>query len=344
MNKKQKKLLYNVIILALIVTGLCYVCSRFVHFGRVEFTDDAQLRRQLTPVNCRVQGFIKHIGFREFQPVHKGDTLAIIEDTEYRLRLAEAEAGYANAEAGHSANATSVNTAANNIHVSDAGVEEVRVQLENARRELERYRNLLAEKAVTRQQFDNVETACRSLEARYRQMSRLKATQTLVRNEQSDRLTQSEAALRLAQAQVDLARLNLSYTVITAPCDGYAGRKEVLEGQLLQPGQTVVSIVSGEDVWVVANYRETQLRHIAEGAEADIEVDAIGGRTFKGRVERLSGATEASYSLLPTSNAAGNFVKVEQRVPVRIRLTGENRPEDMELLRSGLNVECTIRY
>lgn len=344
MNKKSKKLVYNVFILALIAIGICYVCSRFIHFGSVEFTDDAQVRQQLTPVNSRVQGFISKVCFTEFQQVHKGDTLAIIEDSEYRLRLAQAEAQYATATAGRSVTSTSVSTAASNIGVSDAGVEEARVRMENARKELERYKNLLADKAVTAQQYDNVETAWRSAKARYDQMSRMRATSSLVHTEQTGRLSQSEAAIELAKAQVDLARLNLSYTVITAPCDGYTGRKEVLEGQLIQPGQPIVNIVSNDDVWVVANYRETQLGNIRPGAEAEIEVDAVGGVTYKGRVERLSKATEAQYSLIPSSNSAGNFVKVEQRVPVRIVFTKDNRPEDMELLRSGLNVECTIKY
>lgn len=344
MDKRRKKLIYNVFILALIATGIFYVCSRFIHLGSVEFTDDAQVRRQMTPVNSRVQGFISRVCFKEYQHVRKGDTLAVIEDSEFRLRVAQAEAQYATATAGHSVTSTSVNTAASNIQVSDAGVEEARVRMENARKELERYRNLLADKAVTAQQYDNVETAWRSAKARYEQMSRMRTTSSLVHTEQTGRLSQSEAAIRLAKAQVDLARLNLSYTVITAPCDGYTGRKEVLEGQLIQPGQPIVSIVNSDEVWVIANYRETQLSNIKPGAEADIEVDAIREVTYKGRVERLSEATEAQYSLIPSSNSAGNFVKVEQRVPVRIVFTGDNNPADMELLRSGLNVECSIKY
>lgn len=344
MNKKTKKLAYNIFIIALIITGIFYVCSRFIHLGKVEFTDDAQVCQLLTPINCRVQGFIKKIYFKEFQHVHKGDTLAIIEDSEYRLQLAQAEAALSTATAGHSATSTSVSVAANNIRVSDADMEETNALLENADRELKRYKNLLAQKAVTRQQYDKVETEYRSLKARYRRMNEIKTTSALTHSEQSNRLSQSEASIKLAEAKVELARLNLSYTVIIAPCDGFTGRKDVLEGQLIQPGQSIVNIVSDEDIWVTANYRETQLRHIAEGAAVDIKVDAIAGLTFKGSVERISKATEKSYSLVPNNNVAGNFVKVEQRVPVRIRFTKANKHEDIKKLRSGLSVECTLHY
>lgn len=343
MKRKSKKLIYNIVILLLITTGIFYVCSRFIHWGNVEFTDDAQVRQQIIPVNCRVHGFITKTCFEEFQKVRKGDTLAIIEDTEYRLQLARAQAEYANARAGRTVTSSSANTAANNISVSDAGAEEVKAQLEHARKEMERYGNLLARKAVTQQQFDNVEAAYNSLKARYGQMNHIKQTSSLVYAEQTRRISQSDAGIKLAEAQVSLARLNLSYTVITAPCDGYIGRKEVLEGQLMQPGQVVAGIVSSDNVWVIANYRETQLKNIKDGADVEIKVDAIEGITYHGKVERISKATEASYSLFPTGNSAGNFVKVEQRVPIRITLTGGNKKEDIERLRSGLNVECTIK-
>jgi membrane fusion protein (multidrug efflux system) len=147
----------------------------------------------------------------------------------------------------------------------------------------------------------------------------------------------------LAEAAVELARLNLSYTVIIATCDGVTGRKEVHEGQLVQPGQTIVNIVDDSEVWVVANYRETQLPNIAVGAEVEIEADALPGVSFRGTVETISDATGAQYSLIPQDNATGNFVKVEQRVPVRISLEG-NDAEDLAKLRSGLNVTCEVKY
>lgn len=157
-----------------------------------------------------------------------GDTLLVIEDAEFRLRLAQARADLANASAGRAAAAVSVATMQNNLSVSDAAIEEVRVRMENCAKELARY-------------------------------------------EQSHRLEQNEAVLRLAEAAVELAELNLSYTVILAPCDGVAGSKDIHEGQLVQPGQTMLEIVDGGGLWVIANYRETQLRHITEGAQVSIK-------------------------------------------------------------------------
>ncbi len=341
--RRTRRMIYNILILCFLVGGLVYVCSRFIHLGNVEYTDNAQVRQHITPVNTRVQGFIKKICFEEFQPVKKGDTLLIIEDAEFKLRVAQAEADLSNALAGRSVTTAGIETTQSNIGVSDASIEEVKVTMENARRELQRYEKLLKEDAVTRQQYDNIKTAYEAAKARYQQASRAKRSTSLVKNEQTHRLGQSEAAVKLAKANLDLARLNLSYTVITATCDGITGRKNIHEGQLVQPGQAMVDIVDGTDLWVVANYRETQLPNIHEGAEVTMTADAVPGVKYKGVVESISDATGAAFSLIPQDNATGNFVKVEQRIPVRIRLKG-NSEADMKKLRAGFNVECKVKY
>ena len=341
--RRTRRMIYNILILCFLVGGLVYVCSRFIHLGNVEYTDNAQVRQHITPVNTRVQGFIKKICFEEFQPVKKGDTLLIIEDAEFKLRVAQAEADLSNALAGRSVTTAGIETTQSNIGVSDASIEEVKVTMENARRELQRYEKLLKEDAVTRQQYDNIKTAYEAAKARYQQASRAKRSTSLVKNEQTHRLGQNEAAVKLAKANLDLARLNLSYTVITATCDGITGHKNIHEGQLVQPGQAMVDIVDGTDLWVVANYRETQLPNIHEGAEVTMTADAVPGVKYKGVVESISDATGAAFSLIPQDNATGNFVKVEQRIPVRIRLKG-NSKADMKKLRAGFNVECKVKY
>ena len=157
-TRKTKKLVYNIVVIALLVIGMAYVCSRFIHLGNVEYTDNAQVKQHITPVNTRVQGFIKKIYFDEYKPIHKGDTLLVIEDAEFRLRLAQAEADLANALAGQQVTSAGIATTQNNLTVNDASIEEVRVQRANAERELQRYKKLLEEDAVTRQQYDNVRT------------------------------------------------------------------------------------------------------------------------------------------------------------------------------------------
>ena len=275
--------------------------------------------------------------------MHRGDTLLVIEDAEFRLRLAQAEADLANAQAGQQVTNAGIATTQNNLSVNDAAIEEARVQRDNAARELQRHQKLLEEDAVTRQQYDQVKTTYDAADARYQQALRLKNSTSLSKEEQARRLKQNEAAIRLAQAAVDLARLNLSYTVILATCDGVTGRKAVHEGQLLQPGQAVVEIVDSGDLWVVANYRETQLPRIREGAEATFTADAVPNVVYRGVVESISDATGAAFSRMPQDNATGNFVKVEQRVPVRIRLQG-NDEEAVARLRAGFNVECKVKY
>lgn len=340
---KIKKATYNILTIVFLAIVAIYICSRFIHCGRVEYTDNAQIKQHITPINTRVQGFIKSVCFNEYQPVHKGDTLAIIEDTEFRLRLMQAEADLANALSAQQAAQVGIVTTQNNLKVNDASIEEAYAQMENARREFVRYETLLNNNAVTRQQYDNIRTTYEVASARYTQLSRAKHSTSLSKEEQLYRLGQQDAGVRLAEAALELARLNLSYTIIIATCDGITGHKKVHEGQLLQPGQTIVDIVDGNELWVIANYRETQLPHIKEGAVVDITADAVPGITYTGTVESISDATGAAYSLIPQDNATGNFIKVEQRVPIRISLKN-NAKEQLQQLKAGLNVECEVKY
>lgn len=337
-----KKYVYNTVVIVLIAVGAIVVILNFSHFGNVEFTDNARVRQHITPQNTRVQGFIKEVSFEEFQKVKKGDTLVVIEDTEFRLRLAQAEADLARMEESSKATGTSIATTDAGIRVTNASIEEARVNLENTKREDKRFEALLKNDAVTQQQYDNVHTAYLSAKARYEQVAHSRATQTSVKTEQGHHLSASICSLRLARAAVELARLNLSYCYIIATCDGVVGTKDIEEGMLVQPGQTMVNIVSSNSKWVEANYKEGQLPDIHEGSEVEITADAVPNIVYKGRVERISKATGSAFSLVPIDNATGNFVKVEQRVTVRIKLDG-NKPEDLAKLHAGYNVECRVK-
>lgn len=340
---KQKKLLrtiYNICVLVILLVGVWLVVNHFVHFGQGEYTDNATVQQHITPVNARVGGFIKEIRFNEYQPVHRGDTLVIIEDSEFKLALAQAEANLQRELAGGNATTSGMATTRQNISVTDAGIEEARVRLEEARREEKRYAQLLKEDAVTRQQYDHIHTAWLAAKARFEQAQRSRGTLASTETEQGHRLSQNKAAIEVARAQVKLARLNLSYTAIIATADGVVGKKNIHEGQLVQPGQTMVDIVDNSELWVVANYRETQLPGIKVGAKVKVEADAVPGVTFEGTVERISDATGAAFSMIPQDNATGNFVKVEQRIPVRISL-GSDRKK-LANLRAGMNVVCTV--
>lgn len=344
MKKKAKKILSGVLVVIVLLGGVTWVASKFIHLGKVEYTDNAQINQHIVPVNSRVPGFIKEVRFEEYMHVNKGDTLVIIEDSEFRLRLAQANADYQNAIAGKSVTGSTISTISNNIAVNEATIEEARIVMENAEKDFHRYENLLKQNAVTRQQYDGVKTNYEAMKAKYETLKRQRQSTALAREELSQRLTQNNAGIELAQAALDLANLNLSYTIITAPCDGYTSHKNIQVGQLVQPGQTMVEIVDESDVWVIANYKETQTANIHEGMPVEIKVDAIPNVVFKGIVKSLSASTGASVSLLPQDNSAGNFVKVEQRIPVHIEFTQDNKAEDMKRLRAGLNVECEVNY
>ena len=305
-----KKYAYNTLVICLIAVGAIIVIMNFSHFGNVEFTDNARVRQHVTPQNTRVQGFIKKIYFEEYQRVRKGDTLVVIEDAEYCLRLAQAEADYRNALVGMDAMHTTVHAAQSNVLVTDAGIEEVRVRLANAEKDYERYKELLKQEAVTVQQFDQVKTEFEATKARYEQILRQRQAVSLVKQEQTQRLEQNEANIKLAEAALNLARLNLSYTVILATTDGVTGRKNIHEGELVQPGQTMVNLVDVTEKWVIANYKETQTTRMEEGQMVDRKDGAI-----KGHAETDITDLPGIYSMSPYSSeeiVSRNFVLDEK--------------------------------
>ena len=341
MDKKTKKITANIIIAAFCLCGLYWVVSAFFHFGG-EYTNNAQIRQNIIPIASRVHGFIKEIRFEEFQQVEKGDTLVIIEDAEYRLRLAQAKADYQNALVGKDAMGTAISTISNNMAVSDAAIAEVEILLANAQADYNRFKVLYENNAVTKQQFEGVTVKYESLKAKLETMKLQKRSTSLVKNEQVQRLEQTQARIEVCQAALELAQLNLSYCYVLAPCNGVMSRKTIQEGELAMPGKPLFSVVDNSGAWIVANFRETQLGGISVGDEVEIEVDAFQGVEFKGTVESISNATGAQYSYTAPDNSQGNFVKVEQRIPVKI-VFEENNPAEVALLSAGMNAEVKVK-
>ena len=249
-----------------------------------------------------------------------------------------------------------VNTASNNVstvganvQASKAGIEAAKARLWNAEQNFKRYQNLLKDEAVTRQQFDQIKTEYESqkaqLEVQIAQLQSVvntKRSSELTVNEVKSRLGMNDAEIKRAENALEMAKLNLSYTVITAPHDGIMGRRSVNVGQLLNPSQQVATIVDINNVWITANYRENQMENVKIGGLAKVTVDALGGKEFEGKITAISGATGARYSAVPVDNSTGNFVKVQQRIPVRIEFTDKNKIEDLKQLRAGMNVQVTI--
>lgn len=344
MKHRTKKVISYIVTVAVIAGAAVWVGGRFIRLGNVEYTDNAQVCRQIVPVLSRVQGYVREIRFNEFEPVRKGDTLVVIDDADMRLDVARARAEYQNAIAGREVADRSVSSASANVAVSEASVDEARVLMEMAATDLARYSKLLEQDAVTRQQYDAAKTDFDAKKARYEMLSRQRSATSSAVDVSRRRMSQSQAGIDLARALLETAELNLSYTVILAPCDGFASRKDIQVGQLVRPGQTLLDVVDSREIWVTANFKETQLRHIRPGNLVEISVDAMPGTTFSGRVKSVSTATGASLSLLPQDNSAGNFVKVRQRVPVRIEFADGANTDDLARLGAGMNVECRVRY
>ena len=339
-----KKIIRSILIIAIIAAGIIWVSAHFFHLGNVEWTDNAQVRRNIVPINSRVQGYIERICFNDFEEVHKGDTLVVIENSEHLLRVAQANAAYQRSLVENTAMGTTISTTESNLSVNDAAIDELKVRLFQAETDYRRYEELLAQKAVTRQQYENVKTNYDAMKAKYDMLLRQKNSTRLVKTEQTQRLDQRKADIEAAKAALDLAQLNLSYTVVTSPCDGIASKKNIQIGQLIQSGQNLLSLVESDKVWVVANYKETQMEHIKDGLEVKIKVDAVPNIIYKGIVTSISNATGAQYSAIPVDNATGNFVKVKQRVPIRIDFSDDNSLEALKRLSSGMNVECEVIY
>lgn len=302
-----------------------------------EITNDAYVDQYIAPINIRVAGYIQDVRFREHQYVHKGDTLLLLDDREYKIRVKEAEAALLDAEGSKDVLHSGIQTTQANIAVQEANIAEAKARLWQSEQDYHRYARLLQDESVAPQQFEQVKATFEAAQARYDALVQQREAVVSQHTEATKRQTSADANILRQEAALDIARLNLGYTVITAPYDGYMGRRTLEPGQYASAGQTLSYIVRSRDKWITANYRETQITNIYIGQEVRIRVDAIEGRTFTGRVSAISEATGSKYSLVPTDNSAGNFVKVQQRIPVRIDLVDVS-DEDMAQLRAGMMV------
>jgi membrane fusion protein, multidrug efflux system len=335
-------IIVGVFALALGIWGL----NRYLYSRNHVSTDNAQVDGHITLISPRVAAFVHRILVDDNQHVAAGDTLVVLDDRDLKVRLEQAEAELRAAEAavgsrGRAGQAQAELQATRAQAASvQASVEVAEADYKKAAADVERYRTLAAQKIVSAQQLDAAEAAATAaaaqLEAARRQASaagsQVSASGAAVRS--------ADARLAAAEAAVDNARLQLSYAYITAPVAGIVARRNAETGALVQVGQTLMSIVPDENVWVTANLKETQLTNIRVGDRAEFTVDAYPGRKFEGRVESLSPATGARFSLLPPDNATGNFTKVVQRIPVRIAV---DQPSGASVpLRPGMSVDVTI--
>jgi membrane fusion protein (multidrug efflux system) len=329
-NRRQgrKRLLgiaVGIVALALLALGITFWLQSRTSQG----TDDAQVEGHIIPVLSRTSGYVRTVYVSENQRVHAGDVLVQLDDRDLIARLQQADANLALARTSTGPNGES----SADVAAAIAAVAQARAEAQRAESQAARSRALLAQQAIARQDVDNDEAAARAAAAALRAaQSRAEAAQAGARG--------STAKVAEAVAERDQMALMASYARITAPHDGVVSKKSVEVGQLVQPGQALMAVVPLDSVWVIANFKETQIDDMKPGEAATVRADTYKGRVFRGHVESLSPATGATFSLLPPENATGNFVKVVQRVPVKVEL---DEPQDpARPLRPGMSVRVQV--
>ncbi len=336
-KQRSRQIVASIFGIIILVCGIVKISMIFLDYKNTETSNDAQIEQYISPVNLRASGYIKRVCFTEHQNVRKGDTLLILDDREYRIRVMEAEAALKDALAGASVIGQTLQTTQASASVYESSIAEVKIRLAKLEKDRTRYQNLLERNATTPIQLEQIETEYEATQKKLAGLiSQQKAAISGV-NEVSTRRQSTEAAVERARAALEMARLNLSYTVVVAPCDGKLGRRAVEDGQYVSAGQTLTYIIPDTQKWVIANYKETQVENLYVGQEVAITVDALDGHEFKGRISAISGATGSKYSLVPTDNSAGNFVKIRQRILLRIDFTDLSEA-DNERLAAGMMV------
>lgn len=340
-TSRTRKIVPIVLILVLVV-GAIFGIKEYIYYRHYDTTDDAQIDGDINPVVSRVGGYVQEIRFEDNQYVHKGDTLVVLDDKDYLLKLEEAKAGLVttNAQVGVSlANVSSMNAS---VAPAQANVSAAEAEVWQINQDYQRYLKLYEGHAITQSQFDAIKAKKDAAEAKLAAARKQVAALSSQVVSSQEQVGAAKSGIAARQAAIDFAELQLSYTVITAPVSGIVSKRNIQIGQLVAPGQTLFAVVNTNKIYVTANFKETQLAEMKVGLPVEIDVDAYPDQKFTGTVESFSGATGAKFSLLPPDNATGNFVKVVQRLPVRIAFDSLSN-EWRRNLRPGLSVYVKVK-
>ena len=314
--------------------------NRWESNARRQTTDDAYLQADLTPVAAKVSGYVRSMPVQDFERVHAGQLLVQIVEDDYKATVDQLSASVRAAAATVEALKAQRSLQGANVQAAKATIAATTANLEQNERDLTRQHRLLETGSSSTEATEKLQTAHAQLTAQLAQ----NRAQELAASRQLDVLgaqqAQAEAALAAQQANLELAKINLGYTSIVAPQDGVIGQRQVKPGQFVPVGGQVTSLTPLPNVWVVANFKETQLTHMAVGQKAEIEVDTFPGRTLKGHVLAFAPGSGQQFSLLPPDNATGNFTKVVQRVAVKILIDDADGLADK--LRPGMSVVATV--
>lgn len=324
--------------LIVMVIGIIYLLRYFIHDMTYEETNDAQIEAFISPVSARTGGFIKEVRFGEHQKVKKGDTLVILDGRESAIKINEAEAALEDATAQLAVLESGIEAARVGTMVNQNQAIASKSRLWQQQKDIKRYENLLQEEAATGQEFDQVKSRFEVAASEYQASRNTVKTSIAKIEEMISRRKVLLANIKSKQAELEFAKINQLYTIVTAPDNGTMGRKSLVQGQQIQAGQTLASIVK-EERWITANFKETQLQGMQPGQKVEILVDALEGKIFEGKIEAISASTGSKFSLLPADNSTGNFVKIVQRIPVKIAIM----EKDMESFKAGMNVNVLVR-
>ncbi|OXA92804.1 HlyD family secretion protein [Flavobacterium hercynium] len=334
-------IIITIIACLLVASGIILGIWFYVFNRNHEETNDAQVEQYVTPIMSRITGYVQEVRFEENQFVHKGDTLVIIDNREYKSKLNVALADVQSAKQSSVVAQKNVATTASSTAIGESQLAAAKTNLWKTKLEYERYIALVKEEAATSQQLEKVKADYESAQAHYQEMRDRIQSSALSTSQAAANVPTAQTVIDSKQALAENAALFLSYTVITAPYDGWAGKRILQPGQMVKEGQSLLSMVSKEK-WITANFKETQLQFLTVGQEVVIKADAIRDKEFVGVIQSLSPASGARFSLLPPDNATGNFVKIEQRIPVRIQLKDAGQQTDF--LRAGMNITVVAEH
>jgi len=339
-TKKKPNRVLPIILGVILIAGIIFGVKEYIYYGKHVDTDDAQIDGDISPVVARVGGYVDSIYFKENTHVDKGQELVKIDDRDYRVKLEQAMAAKTGASQGVNVGESQIFENAANSASAKAKVESAKAQLDKVSKDYARYANLVSDGSITRQQFDQSKADLETAQANYQAAQDQYKAAVEQEGATKNQLTVTNTGVTQRQADVDYAKLQLSYTNITAPASGLVSKKNVQLGQLVQAGQTLFNIVNDSSIYITANFKETQLDNIHAGQKVEIEVDAYPDLKLNGTVLNFSPATGAKFSLLPPDNATGNFVKVVQRVPVKIAIIAD--AATLNKLRPGMSVNVSV--
>jgi len=340
--KKKPNRVLPIILGIVLLGGIIFGIKEYIYYSKHVDTDDAQIDGDISPVVARVGGYVDSMYFQENEHVNKDQLLVKLDDRDYKVKLEQAQTAQKGAGADVGVSQSQIFTVASNAAVAKAGVASSAARLDQVTKDYARYANLVKDGSITQQQFDQSKSDLEVAQANYRAaQDQYKAAQQQIGTSKSQ-LSVTNNGVTQRQADVDFAKLQLSYTNILSPASGVVSKKNIQIGQLVQAGQTLFSVVDDNSLYITANFKETQLDKIRPNQKVDIEVDAYPELKLEGVVYNFSPATGAKFSLLPPDNATGNYVKVVQRVPVKILIKADK--DVMEKLRPGMSVNVSVIY